>query len=81
MMGLSQLSTKCKKCRYVLTCDHKKMEALAYLPLPDQTIKNTTPNIGIISDGRTTGRISMIPFFNENYMEVRINANKNEARL
>lgn len=30
-MGLSKLSTKCQKCPYVLTCEHKEMEALAYI--------------------------------------------------
>ena len=29
-MGLSRLSGKCRKCKHVDTCDHKRMEALAY---------------------------------------------------
>jgi hypothetical protein len=29
-MGLSRLSDKCCKCKYVDICDHKRMEALAY---------------------------------------------------
>lgn len=33
-MGLSRLAKACRKCPYVLTCDHKRMEALAYLPTP-----------------------------------------------
>ena len=31
MEGLSRLSKKCRKCPYVVPCDHKQMEALAYL--------------------------------------------------
>ena len=27
-MGLSRLSERCRKCRYVDTCDHKEMEEL-----------------------------------------------------
>ena len=27
-MGLSRLSERCHKCRYVDTCEHKKMEGL-----------------------------------------------------
>lgn len=30
-MALSRLSIKCKRCRYVETCDHKQMEALSYV--------------------------------------------------
>lgn len=28
---LSRLSSKCRRCIYVKTCNHKQMEALAYL--------------------------------------------------
>lgn len=31
MMGLARLSKKCQICPYVLTCNHKEMEALAYM--------------------------------------------------
>ena len=34
-MGLSRLAKKCQACPYVSTCDHKRMEALGYLPLPE----------------------------------------------
>ena len=30
-MGLSRLSKKCRECKYVDTCNHKMMEALAYI--------------------------------------------------
>lgn len=30
-MGVSRLSEKCRKCKHVDTCNHKRMEALAYL--------------------------------------------------
>lgn len=33
-MGLSVLAEKCRKCPKVDTCNHKRMEALAYLPEP-----------------------------------------------
>lgn len=29
--SLSRLSSKCRNCRYVKTCNHKQMEDLAYL--------------------------------------------------
>lgn len=33
-MGLSRLAEACRKCSYVDTCDHKRIEALGYLPMP-----------------------------------------------
>lgn len=33
-MGLSRLAEACWECPYVDTCDHKRMEALGYLPMP-----------------------------------------------
>ena len=39
-MGLSRLSKKCQTCPYVKTCDHKRMEALGYLPTPKLEILN-----------------------------------------
>lgn len=33
-MGLSQLAKVCQECLYVDTCNHKRMEALGYLPTP-----------------------------------------------
>lgn len=30
-MGLSRLSKKCRSCPFVETCEHKQMEALAYI--------------------------------------------------
>lgn len=33
-MGLSKLSEKCRKCPHVMTCDHKRMEAIGFLPYP-----------------------------------------------
>lgn len=34
MYGLSKLSKRCSECRFVDTCDHKKMEALAVMNPP-----------------------------------------------
>lgn len=31
-MGLSKLSEKCRKCPHVMICDHKRMEAVGFLP-------------------------------------------------
>lgn len=33
-MGLSKLAAGCQSCPYVDTCDHKRMEALGFLPEP-----------------------------------------------
>ncbi len=33
-MGLSRMSAQCRQCPFVDTCNHKKMEALGYLPDP-----------------------------------------------
>ena len=33
-MGLSRLAEVCRKCPYVDTCDHKRMEAIGYLSMP-----------------------------------------------
>lgn len=32
-MGLSRLSKACRECPFQDTCENKKMEALAYLPM------------------------------------------------
>lgn len=37
-MGLSRLSATCRVCPYVSTCDHKRMEALGYLSMPELTV-------------------------------------------
>lgn len=50
-MGLSRLSKTCQACPYVETCDHKRMEALGYLPTPklnalnNQTVEIKVSNI------------------------------------
>lgn len=33
-MGLSKLAAGCQVCPYVDTCDHKRMEAIGFLPEP-----------------------------------------------
>lgn len=37
-MGLSRLSAACRACPYVSTCNHKRMEAFGYLPMPEPTV-------------------------------------------
>lgn len=53
-MGLTKLSEKCSKCPKKDTCDHKRMEAVAYLeptlnplaqPLAQPLIREYTPII------------------------------------
>ena len=33
-MALARLAKQCRECPFVETCEHKKMEALGYLPEP-----------------------------------------------
>lgn len=33
-MALAKLAPKCRACPKVLTCDHKEMEAIGFLPIP-----------------------------------------------
>lgn len=33
-MGLSKLAAACRACKYVETCDHKRIEAHGHLPYP-----------------------------------------------
>lgn len=62
-MGLSKLSAKCQACPFVDTCDHKKMEDLGYLPLPQDTgmskTYGTIPKMLIGSDSASGGTVSM----------------------
>ena len=41
--GLSRLSKKCRVCPFVDTCNHKEMEALAYLPESQITMDIAKP--------------------------------------
>lgn len=42
-MGLSKLAAGCRACPYVDTCNHKRMEALGFLPKPPFTISAAQP--------------------------------------
>lgn len=44
-MGLSKLAAECQACPYVNTCDHKRMEALGYLMLPEHIELRDSPAI------------------------------------
>lgn len=33
-MALARLAKQCRECPFVETCEHKKMEAVGYLPYP-----------------------------------------------
>lgn len=37
-MGLSKMAAKCRVCPYLDTCDHKEMEALGFLTLPEAAV-------------------------------------------
>ena len=42
-MGLSKLAAGCQSCPYVDTCDHKRMEALVFLPEPPLSMSASQP--------------------------------------
>lgn len=50
-MGLSRLSKRCGECPFVDTCEHKRIEALAYIKpsvsalVPDLAAQSTAPRI------------------------------------
>lgn len=70
-MSLSKLSTRCQACPFVDTCDNKEMEALGYLPLPEQAAQITeagyrnvenlwnNPKMLISFDSASGGMVSM----------------------
>ena len=39
---MKKLASKCRKCPYVLTCDHKQMEAIGVLPLSQSAAESST---------------------------------------
>lgn len=49
-MGLSILAAKCRACPYVSTCDHKQMEAIGYLPMPELTVEIQADQAAQIDD-------------------------------
>lgn len=62
-MGLSRLSKKCQACPYVKTCDHKRMEALGYLPMPKLDALNnqiTEINVNDIPLSKLTDNLKAI---------------------
>lgn len=58
-MGLSRLAEGCRACPYVDTCDHKRMEALGFLPKPplSETASMTTSESAAQSALRETVEI------------------------
>ena len=70
-MSLSKLSARCQACPFVDTCDNKEMEALGYLPLPEEAARPTekeyrsvenlwdNPKMPIGSDPASGGMVSM----------------------
>ena len=43
MKSTNQLSEKCQKCLRVNICNEKRMEACAYMEMPDQILAPTLP--------------------------------------
>lgn len=71
IMGLSRLSKKCQACPYVETCDHKRMEALGYLPTPNlNALNNQTVEIKVDNIPLSKLTDNLKPIINAN---VRIN--------
>lgn len=51
-MGLSRLSKQCRECIYVDTCDHKRMEAYAYVgeeSFNTGALASTSTNAGVLA--------------------------------
>lgn len=44
-MALAKLAPKCRVCPKMLTCDHKEMEAIGFLPIPAEELANPDQNI------------------------------------
>jgi hypothetical protein len=42
MGSYSQLSKTCRECIFINTCDHKRMEAVAYMDNSNLMLGNTT---------------------------------------
>lgn len=61
-MGLSRLSAACGACPYVSTCNHKRMEALGYLPMPEPTVTiQAEQSVQIGNALEQMGRLFQIP--------------------
>lgn len=46
-MSLSRLAAKCRACAYADICDHKRMEAVGVLPLPETQVSSTGNEVEI----------------------------------
>lgn len=54
MMELLKLSKKCRECKYVDTCEHKRMEAIAYIGEESFNVKelaSSFANTGSLASG------------------------------
>ena len=55
-MGLSKLAAGCQSCPYVDTCDHKRMEALGFLPEPPLSMSASQPLLRETREIRVNGK-------------------------
>ncbi|MEY8573706.1 hypothetical protein AALD01_04745 [Oscillospiraceae bacterium 21-37] len=46
-MSLSKLAARCQGCPFVGTCDHKEMEEVGFLPLPEIAINDSDVDIRV----------------------------------
>lgn len=50
MMALAKLASKCQSCPHQLACDHKEMEEVGFLPIPEDGLNNPDLNITVGMD-------------------------------
>lgn len=50
MMTLAKLASKCQSCPHQLACDHKEMEEVGFLPIPEDGLNNPDLNITVGMD-------------------------------
>lgn len=51
-MALARLTKQCRECPFVETCEHKKMEALGYLPEPIMADAILRETVSRVVDGK-----------------------------
>lgn len=54
-MTLAKLASKCQSCPHQLACDHKEMEEVGFLPIPEDGLNNPDLNITVGMDLASAG--------------------------